>query len=120
MADIRSPRIRRIELTPLHVPFRSEVRQMMTSSSGGLGMALKAEEPWLGGDFVICKLISEDGSVGIGETFVWLPETGATPDQIVEVVAKGLARYVLGQSPFDVNRIRRRLDDNVAKSEIAK
>lgn len=93
---------------------------MMTSSSGGLGMALKAEEPWLGGDFVVCKLVAEDGAEGIGETFVWLPETGATPEQIVEIVAKGLSRYVIGQSPFDVHRIRRRLDDNVAKSEIAK
>ncbi len=120
MAAIRPPRIRRIELTPLHVPFRAEVRQMMTSSSGGLGMALKAEEPWLGGDFVVCKLVAEDGAEGIGETFVWLPETGATPEQIVEIVAKGLSRYVIGQSPFDVHRIRRRLDDNVAKSEIAK
>jgi muconate cycloisomerase len=120
MAEIRTPRICRIELTPLYVPFRAEVKQMMASGGGGLGMALKAEEPWLGGDFVICKLFAEDGSVGLGETFVWLPETGATPDQIVEIVAAGLSRYVLGQSPFDVHRIRRRLDDNVAKSELAK
>ncbi|MBC7171049.1 MAG: mandelate racemase/muconate lactonizing enzyme family protein, partial [Polyangiaceae bacterium] len=120
MTEARKPRIRRIELTPLHVPFRAEVRQMMGSSTGGLGMALKAEEPWLGGDFVICKLVADDGSEGLGEAFVWLPETGATPEQLVETVAKGLARYVLGESPFDVQRLRRRLDDNVARSEIAK
>ena len=87
------PRIERIELTPLHVPFRAAVREAMAGSEGGLGMALAAEEAWLGGDFAICRLIADDGSVGLGEAFVWLPETGVSPEQLIDVVREALAAY---------------------------
>lgn len=114
------PRIERIELTPLYVPFRAAVREAMAGSEGGLGMALAAEEAWLGGDFAICRLIADDGSVGLGEAFVWLPETGVSPEQLIDVVREALAAYVLGESPFDVSKIRHRMDRNVARSDIAK
>jgi len=114
------PRIVKIELTPAHVPFRSVVRDAMSASEGGLGMAIAAEEAWLGGDFVICKLRAEDGSVGLGEAFVWLPETGVSPQQIIDVIQNALGRYVLGESPFRVERIRHRMDCNVTRSEVAK
>jgi muconate cycloisomerase len=114
------PRIVKIELTPAHVSFRSVVRDAMAASEGGLGMAIAAEEDWLGGDFVICKLRAEDGSVGLGEAFVWLPETGVSPQQIIDVIQNALGRYVLGESPFRVEQIRHRMDCNVARSEVAK
>jgi muconate cycloisomerase len=114
------PRIVKIELTPAHVPFRAVVRDAMAASEGGLGMAIAAEEAWLGGDFVICKLAAEDGSVGLGEAFVWLPETGVSPQQIIDAIQNALGSYVLGESPFRVERIRHRMDSNVARSEVAK
>jgi muconate cycloisomerase len=83
-------------------------------------MAIAAEEAWLGGDFVICKLRAEDGSVGLGEAFVWLPETGVSPKQIIDAIENALGRYVLGESPFRVERIRHRMDCNVSRSEVAK
>ena len=116
----KSPRIERIELFPLHVPFRAVVREAMSRSAGGLGMAIAAEEAWLGGDFVIARLSAEDGSAGVGEAFVWLPETGVSPAQIIDAVQHGLARYLLGASPFDVEALRARMDANVARSEVAK
>ncbi len=116
----RSPTILRIELVPVHVPFRAAVREAMAKSEGGLGMAIAAEEPWTGGDFVFARLVAEDGSVGVGEAFVWLPETGVSPAQVIDAVAHGLARYVLGASPFDVEALRARMDANVARSEVAK
>ena len=114
------PRIERIELTPLHVPFRAEVREAMAGSEGGLGMAIAAEEAWLGGDFTICRLIADDGSVGLGEAFVWLPESGVSPVQLIDVIREALAPYILGESPFDVLKIRHRMDRNVARCDIAK
>ena len=72
--------IERIELTPIFVPFKEYVQKAIEQSEGGLGMAIGAEESWLGGDFVICKLVGNDGSVGVGESFVWLPETGVSPN----------------------------------------
>ena len=116
----KAPAIDRIELFRLHVPFRAAVREAMAAGEGGLGMAIPAEEPWTGGDFVIVRLRAEDGSEGVGEAFVWLPETGVSPAQVVDAVAHGLARYVLGASPFEVEPLRARMDANVARSEVAK
>jgi muconate cycloisomerase len=115
-----APRIVRIDLVPLHVPFREIVRETMARSAGGLGMAIPAEEAWLGGDFVIARLRAEDGSEGVGEAFVWLPETGVSPAELIAQVRDGLARYVLGESPFAVRRMRSRMDANVARCDVAK
>jgi muconate cycloisomerase len=120
MSRPRGPAVARIELFPVHVPFRPAVREAMARSEGGLGMAIPAEEPWLGGDFVVARLSAEDGSQGVGEAFVWLPETGVSPAQVVDAVAGGLARYLLGESPFDAEKLRARMDANVARSEVAK
>ncbi len=117
----RGPLIIRIELTQIFVPFAEIVRDFMLSGSGGLGMAIPAEEDWPGGDFVICKLISEDGSIGISEAFVWLPETGILPEQVIGTIEQGLgSQYVLGESPFNVERIRYRMNSNVTRNEVAK
>jgi muconate cycloisomerase len=116
----RTPAIESIELVPLRVPFHAVVRELMAKSEGGLGMAIPAEEAWTGGDFVIVRLRADDGSCGVGEAFVWLPETGVSPAQVIDAVRFGLAGYVLGASPFDVRRICARMDANVARSEVAK
>lgn len=118
--NIAGPVITAIELTPLKVPFHPIVIEAMRSSAGGLGMMIPAEEEWLGGDFVICRLIAEDGSFGLGEQFVWLPETGVSPDQIIDAVKNALYPYILGESPFNLERMRHRMHNNVARSETAK
>ena len=110
----------RIELTPLHVPFKEIVRKAMGEGEGTLGMAIPAEEVWLGGDFVIAKLFCNDGNIGLGEAFVWLPESGVSPEQIIDSIKGGLANYVLGESPFNIEKINRRMDNNIARSEQAK
>ncbi|MFX0137524.1 MAG: mandelate racemase/muconate lactonizing enzyme family protein [Candidatus Hodarchaeota archaeon] len=115
-----NPKILSIELTPLHVPFKETVRQLLGESEGGLGMAIPAEEPWLGGDFVICKLTADDGNIGIGESFVWLPETGISPNQIINVIKHDLFRYILGESPFNVEKIRYKMNINVALNDVSK
>jgi muconate cycloisomerase len=114
------PAITRIELTPVLVPFWDTVREAMQSGEGGLGMAIAAEEPWPGGDFVICKLVADDGTVGLGEAMLWLPETGASPEQIISIIRDFLYRYVIGENPFDLERINHRMDINVARNEVAK
>ncbi|MGQ9723402.1 MAG: hypothetical protein ACUVXA_19020 [Candidatus Jordarchaeum sp.] len=110
----------RIELTPLYVPFRPEIRRVMESGAGGLGMAIGAEEAWLGGDFVICKLICDDDTIGLGESFVWIPETGTSPEQIISTIKECLAKYILGESPFNVERAQQRFDANITRNEVAK
>ncbi|MFH2128871.1 MAG: enolase C-terminal domain-like protein [bacterium] len=113
-------KIMRIELTPVFVPFFEEVRELMRGSEGGLGMAIAAEEDWSGGDFVICRLTTAAGISGLGEAFVWLPETGVSPEQLVDIIQKSLGHYVIGESPFNVERIRHRMDINVNRCDVAK
>ncbi len=112
--------ISRIELTPVFVPFHPDILKIMQGSEGGLGMAIAAEEEWNGGDFVICKMISSDGKTGLGEAFVWLPESGVSPEQLVDSIKNSLGRYAIGESPFNVERIRHKMEINVNRSEIAK
>jgi muconate cycloisomerase len=112
--------IERIELTPLFVPFKDYVQKAMAESEGGLGMAIEAEEAWLGGDFVICKLFSKDGSIGLGESFIWLPETGVSPNQVIDAIKNSLSKYIIGEDPFNVERINHRMDVNLARNEVAK
>ena len=62
----KGPKIVRLELTPLQVPFKQIVREAM-QHAGGLGMAIPAEEDWPGGEFAICKMTDEEGHTGLGE-----------------------------------------------------
>jgi L-alanine-DL-glutamate epimerase-like enolase superfamily enzyme len=112
--------IKEVRLTPLFVPFKEQVRQVMASGERGVGMAIPIDETWLGGDFVICQLVCNDGSSGLGEVFVWMPETGVSPIQIIDVIKGSLAKYVLGESPFNVERIRWKMNRNVTRNEVAK
>jgi len=113
-------RIERMNLTPVFVPFQELVKKAMQAGAGKVGMMLPVEDEWLGGDFVICKLVADDGNVGLGEVFLWLPETGVSPAQVIEVIQAALARYVLGENPFNFQRILDRMDNNVARNEVAK
>ncbi len=113
-------RIKRIELTPVFMPFHEDILNMMQSGDGGLGMAIAAEEAWTGGEFVICRLITEDDSTGVGEIFVWLPESGVSPAQVIDTIQNALGRYVIGENPFNVERIRHRMEINVNRCDIAK
>lgn len=110
----------RLELRALRVPFSAIARGAMDGSENGLGMAIPAEEPWEAGDFVIARLTDDAGTDGWAEVFVWLPETGVSPDELLLSVPRHLARYVLGRSPADVRAIRARMDRNVARNEVGK
>ncbi|MFX1570815.1 MAG: mandelate racemase/muconate lactonizing enzyme family protein [Promethearchaeota archaeon] len=109
-----------IELTPIHVPFKEAVREAMKQSEGGLGMAIAAEEAWLGGDFVICKLITKEGHIGIGESFLWLPESGISPFQVIDSIKNCLGKYLIDESPYNIEKINYRMDINLANNEMAK
>lgn len=112
--------VTRLELFGARVPFSAIARQAMDTSATGLGMAIAAEEPWEAGDFVFARLVDEEGAEGWGEVFMWLPETGVSPAELLTSVPAGLARYVLGRRPTDVHAIRARMDRNVTRNEVGK
>lgn len=116
----RRPRVTRLDLFPLRVPLSELAQSAMKESSTGLGMALSAEEPWEAGDFVYARVEDEDGTEGWGEAFMWLPETGVSPTEVVSAITGGLARYVVGANPADLHAIRARLDRNATRNEVTK
>jgi muconate cycloisomerase len=65
-------------------------------------------------------MTDEDGNEGLGEQFVWWPETGVSPNQIIIAIQEALYRYVLGHSPFEYKDIRTHMNNNVARNETAK
>jgi hypothetical protein len=62
-------------------------------------MAIPAQEAWPGGDTVICKLVAEDGSAGLGEVFVWLPESGILQNRLSIRSKKRWAATSPGKAP---------------------
>jgi muconate cycloisomerase len=109
-----------IELFEARVPLSSIARSAMAESDNGLGMAIPAEEPWLEADFLLCRLVDEDGVEGWGEAYVWLPESGVSQREMAMAIRDHLGTYVLGARPTDVQAIAARLDRNVARNEMAK
>jgi len=92
----------------------------MAESEGGLGMAIGAEEAWLGGDFVTCQMADNQGNEGLGEVFLWLPETGISPEQVIDSIEKSLSKYIIGENPFNIQKINHRMDINLARNDVAK
>ncbi len=113
-------KIVRIKLTQVFVPFKKFVRATMDSSEGGHGMAIPTDEPWQGGDAVVCQLCTKDDLVGLGDMLVWLPETGVSPVQIIDSIKSELYKYVLGENPFNIEKIRVKMENNVSRNEVAK
>lgn len=119
-APDRAAPIVTIELFEAKVPLSSIARSAMAASPNGLGMAIPAEEPWLEADFLLCRLVDENGVEGWGESYVWLPETGVSQREMAMAIRDHLGRYLLGARPTDVQAIGARLDRNVARNEMAK
>lgn len=112
--------ITKIELFSAHVPFKPEVRDRLQQGSGKVAMGLKVDDHWLGGDFLMVRMTSEDGVVGLGESYVWLVEAAVSPQMMAEVIRDHLARFVLGRSPFERGAIHEKMLNNVARNELAK
>lgn len=110
----------KIELFPVFIPFNEMVRSLLQGGSGKVAMGLKVDDPWLGADFLVCRMTTESGIVGISDAYVWLVESGASPAMMAGVIKDHLARYVLGQSAFDREAVATRFDNNVARNEMAK
>jgi muconate cycloisomerase len=112
--------IRKVELFTVFVPFKEYIRDMLQGGSGKVAMGLKVDDHWLGGDFLVCRMTTENGVVGIGDSYSWLVESAASPAMMAEVIRDHLARFVLGRSAFDMELINDKMDNNVARNEMAK
>lgn len=70
---------------------------------------------------VLVKIYSDDGHVGIGEACAWEPEFyGETLESINSTILKYAAPKIIGEDPFNINRIMMILDQSLAKSTCVK
>ncbi|MBN2157006.1 MAG: mandelate racemase/muconate lactonizing enzyme family protein [Candidatus Lokiarchaeota archaeon] len=113
-------KISNIEVTPVFVPFIEQVKQAMAESGDGTGTAIGVEEAWLGVDAAICKVTDNEGNQGIGEIIAWLPETGISVTQVNSSIKDHIGKYLIGESPFNIQGITAKLDKNFARHEVAK
>ncbi|MBK6739082.1 MAG: hypothetical protein IPG64_15005 [Haliea sp.] len=110
----------KIELFPVFLPFREYVRDMLQGGSGKVAMGLKVDDHWLGADILVCRMTTENGVVGIGDLYIWLVESAVSPQLVASVIKNHLARFVLGQSAFDMEAIQEKFCNNVAHNDMAK
>lgn len=118
MTDVDA--ITKVEVFPVWVPFREEIRALLQGGEGKVAMGLKVDDHWLGADILVCRLTTEAGVVGVGDAYVWLVESATSPALIASVIEHHLARFVLGRSAFEIRAIAARMNDNVSRNEIAK
>jgi muconate cycloisomerase len=110
----------KIELFPVFLPFREYVRDMLQGGSGKVAMGLKVDDHWLGADILVCRMTTENGVVGIGDLYIWLVESAVSPQLVASVIKNHLARFVLGQSAFDMEAMQEKFCNNVAHNDMAK
>ena len=87
--------ITRIELFPVFVPFQERVRQVLQGGTGKVAMGLDVDDHWLGGDFLVCRMTSENGVVGFGD-----PATSMGFEQHDEDFGQTLAVWGAGEGPY--------------------
>lgn len=65
---------------------------------------------------VLVKIYTDDGHVGIGEACAWEPEFyGETLESVNSTIQKYAAPAIMGEEPFNINRIMLILDQKLAR-----
>jgi L-alanine-DL-glutamate epimerase-like enolase superfamily enzyme len=70
---------------------------------------------------VLVKIHTDEGTVGFGEACAWEPEFyGETLESVTSTIDKYIAPRIIGENPFDINRIMAIIDANLARITCAK
>lgn len=65
---------------------------------------------------VLVKIHAEDGTIGFGEACAWEPEFyGETMESISSTIEKYVSKHIIGQNPFNINRIMAIIDSKIAR-----
>lgn len=69
---------------------------------------------------ILTRIETEDGHVGWGEAVPDQHVTGETWDSTLEVINHELAPIVIGDSPFNINRIHQKMNEKIYEAPAAK
>ncbi len=102
-ADGKGSRVRRVEVLPVGIPFRSAFR---------IGVGTVADKGGLG-RYVLVRAETGDGHVGWGMTNTIPAWSYETVESVVGTLRNHLAPLAVGRSPFEWNAVKRQMDRTV-------
>jgi L-alanine-DL-glutamate epimerase-like enolase superfamily enzyme len=89
-------KIERIEIIPVKIPLKKKLAISFIT--------------WENVEYVLTKVYTDEGIIGFGESSTWLPISRESQETVVGIISKHLAPVLIGEDPFDVERIWRKMD----------
>jgi o-succinylbenzoate synthase len=102
------PRIVKVETIPVSIPMKAPFAMSST-----VGTESK-------GEYIILKITTEDGIIGIGESSPFMPITSESQLSEVMIIEKSLKPLLLGEDIFNVEKIWSRMESQVPRNTAAK
>lgn len=99
-------KIERIEIIPVSIPLKKKVKISFTT--------------WEKVEYVITKIFTNEGIVGVGESAPWVPISRESQETIIGIVSKHLAPILIGEDPFNIEKIWWKMDTAVPGNGMAK
>ena len=99
-------KIVRIDIIPVSIPFKKR--------------AVISFAKWEEAEFVITKMYTDEGIIGVGESAPWVPISRESQETIVGIASKHLGPLLIGENPFDVEKIWWKMDNAVPGNGMAK
>ena len=99
-------KIVKIEIIPVAVPLKKPVAISFAR--------------WEKVEYVITKFYTDEGIIGIGESAPWVPISRESQETVVGITSKHLAPLLIGENPFDIEKIWGKMDTAVPGNGMAK
>lgn len=99
-------KIERIDIIPVSIPLKRKVAISFIT--------------WEKVEYVITKFYTNEGIVGIGESAPWVPISRESQETVVGITSKHLAPLLIGEDPFDIEKIWWKMDTVVPGNGMAK
>ncbi len=99
-------KIVKIEIIPVTIPLKKKVAISFTV--------------WEQVEYVITKFYTDQGIVGIGESAPWVPISRESQETVVGIASKHLAPLLIGENPFDIEKIWWKMDTAIPGNGMAK
>jgi len=99
-------KIERIDIIPVSIPLKRKVAISFIT--------------WEKVEYVITKFYTDEGIVGVGESAPWVPISRESQETVVGITSKHLAPLLIGENPFNIEKIWWKMDMVVPGNGMAK
>ena len=99
-------KIERIDIIPVTIPLKRKVAISFVT--------------WEKAEYVITKIYTDEGIVGIGEAAPFAPVSRESQETVVALTSKNLAPLLIGEDPFDIEKIWLKMDTALPGNGVAK